>query len=170
MFVTADQLVLHAVGDYVLQSDWMAQMKTKAGGAAACAVHVALYTAPFLTVTTSWRALLFIAASHFVIDRWRLAKYVCWAKNGIAPRWLTMSKNSEGETFVERPAQCQACRTCAPGKCSAFGGTRVRNWPLEGCQKTGYPPTAPDFMAVWLMIIADNVMHVLCNAAAVRWL
>lgn len=29
MLVTADQLVAHAVGDYILQSDWMANEKTK---------------------------------------------------------------------------------------------------------------------------------------------
>ena len=36
--VTADQLLCHAVGDYVLQSDWMANTKTKRS--VACLVHV----------------------------------------------------------------------------------------------------------------------------------
>jgi len=27
------------------------------------------------------------------------------------------------------------------------------------CVKTGYPALAPDWLAVWLLIIADNIMH-----------
>ena len=35
---------------------------------------------------------------------------------------------------------------------------------------TGYPADKPAWMAVWLMIIADNTMHLLINTAAVVWL
>jgi hypothetical protein len=27
----------------------------------------------------------------------------------------------------------------------------------------------PAWLAIWLMIIADNTMHIICNAAALRW-
>ena len=47
---TADQLVAHAVGDYILQSDWMANEKTKRSLAAA--VHALTYALPFLLLTT----------------------------------------------------------------------------------------------------------------------
>ena len=48
---TADQLIAHAVGDYILQSDWMALEKTKRSLAAA--VHALTYTLPFLFLTSS---------------------------------------------------------------------------------------------------------------------
>ncbi len=128
---TAAQLVAHACGDYILQSDYMATEKTKASRAALA--HVLLYTVPFLALTRSWKALLFIAATHFVIDRWRLARYVVWAKE-----WLTF--------FWRRPK------------------------PFEVCAATGYDPDKPLWMSVWLMIVADNTMHVVLNAVALQWL
>lgn len=127
--VTADQLVAHAVGDYLLQSDWMANEKVKRSVAAAA--HVATYFLPFLFLTRAPAALAFIIGTHFVIDRWRLARFVCWAKNWMAP-----------------------------------GGYLA--W--SSCSGTGYDVERPQWMTVWLMIVADNVMHVLCNAAALRWL
>lgn len=77
--ITADQLVAHAFGDYVLQSDWMANTKTTKSVAALA--HVLTYFLPFLLITTSWKSLLIIVSTHFIIDRWRLARYVCWVKN-----------------------------------------------------------------------------------------
>ena len=38
------------------------------------------------------------------------------------------------------------------------------------CSATGYPSDTPPWLAVWLMIIADNTMHLAINAAAVQWL
>lgn len=77
--ITADQLIAHAVGDYIIQSDWMANQKTKRSIAAFA--HVITYVLPFLLLTFDPAALVFIAGTHFVIDRWRLARYVCWVKN-----------------------------------------------------------------------------------------
>lgn len=125
--ITADQLVAHAVGDYILQSDWMAHNKTKDSFAAM--VHVLLYAAPFLLLTDSWTAIAAIAGSHFAIDRWRLARYLVWAKNWLGP-----------------------------------------NKPWADCSATGYPSDRPPWMSVWLLIIADNVVHVVCNGLALRYL
>ncbi len=125
--ITADQLLCHAVGDYVLQSDWMANTKTKRS--VACLAHVLTYALPFLFLRPSLLALSAIVGSHFVIDRWRLARFVCWAKNWLGP-----------------------------------------NRPWSECSTTGYPSDRPPFMAVWLLIIADNIMHVAINGAALRWL
>lgn len=59
---------------------------TKTRQTAACVAHVAAYSIPFvLLVTTSLPALAVILGTHFVIDRWRLARYVIWAKNWLAP-------------------------------------------------------------------------------------
>lgn len=129
--ITADQLVLHALGDYVLQSDWMANSKTSKS--IACLAHVVTYTLPFfLFLPASWPALAVIAGTHFVIDRWRLAKYICYVKNFLGPS---------------------------------------STWhPWAECSTTGYHKDRPPWMSVWLMIITDNLMHVVCNALALRYL
>lgn len=82
-FITADQLLVHAIGDYVLQSDWMATSKTNKWSAAVA--HVLVYGLPWLLLTRSPAALAFIVGTHFVIDHWRLARYVGWAKGFLAP-------------------------------------------------------------------------------------
>ncbi len=55
MLFTADQLVAHAVGDYILQSHWMATEKTNQHFAAAA--HAVVYTLPFALITQSPAAL-----------------------------------------------------------------------------------------------------------------
>lgn len=123
-------ILAHLFGDYVLQSDWMASEKTKRWWPAV--VHGVTYTLPFLLVTRSPWALLVIGGTHIVIDRYRLARHACWAKNLLAPRGF--------------------------------------NPPWRECTATGYPPDKPAWMAVWLMIIADNAIHVAINAGAIGWL
>lgn len=76
---TADQLVAHMVGDYILQSDWM--VREKGRNSFACAVHCVAYALPFLLLTTNPYTLAIIVVSHFFIDRWRLARYLIWLKN-----------------------------------------------------------------------------------------
>lgn len=128
--ITADQLIAHAVGDYLLQSHWMATEKTK--HTAAALAHVTTYALPFLFLGPSWAALAVIVGTHFVIDRWRLARFVVWFKNWLAP----------------------------PGA----------HPPWAECYHTGYPPDVPPFLAVWLVIIVDNILHVLINGLALRYL
>jgi hypothetical protein len=65
--ITAGQLVAHAVGDYIIQSDWMASEKTERAWPAV--VHAVTYTLPFLAFRPSPAALTMISGSHFVIDR-----------------------------------------------------------------------------------------------------
>jgi hypothetical protein len=78
------EFLAHAVGDYVVQSDWMANEKTS--NSLPAALHAASYAACFIPVTRSPKALAVIGVTHFVIDRWRLAKHVGWAKNQLAPK------------------------------------------------------------------------------------
>lgn len=127
---TADQLVAHLVGDWLLQSHWMATQKFTNWGAAL--LHVVVYGLCFLPLQPSPAALAVIVGSHLVIDRWRLARHVIYAKN-----W-------------------------------AFGFGTMPPW--SECSKTGFPPTTPEWLSVWLMIFTDQVIHVLCNGAALRWL
>ena len=81
--ITADQILCHLVGDYVLQSDWMANEKTKRHLPAL--LHACAYCVPFLFLRPSFLALVLMASTHFFIDRYRLARYVVWAKNFQAP-------------------------------------------------------------------------------------
>lgn len=130
---TADQLVAHAVGDYILQSQWMTDNKRKESFAAL--IHCALYTLPFVLITQSVPALTLIFASHFLVDRFGLARYVVWLKNG---PW-----DLSGYPFS-----------------GAFP-------PLKPLTPTGYPDRVPAWMSTWLFIIADNIIHVVCNAIAI---
>lgn len=120
-------LLAHLLGDYVVQTDHMANRKTVAHGPAVA--HALAYTLPFLTLTRRWQPLAVIAGTHFVIDRWRLAKHVVWAKNQVGP-----------EEY--RPAHTA----------------------------TGYSEDTPDWLAVWLLIAADNTIHMVINQWALhRW-
>ena len=49
----------------------------------------------------------------------------------------------------------------------------VTDWPLRSAffaSSTGYVEPTPAWMAVWLLIIADNTLHLTINYAALRWL
>lgn len=118
---TADQIVAHLVGDYILQSHWMATEKTKQSLAAA--LHAICYTLPFALITQSAAALFIICGTHFLIDRYRLARFVVWAKNG------------------------------AQGPITA----------------TGYADDVPAWLSVWLLIWADNTLHILINGLAIHY-
>lgn len=144
MFISTDQLLAHAIGDYVLQSDWMANEKTKRSIAALA--HVATYGLPFLFLRPSWQAYAVIVGTHFVIDRWRLARFVVWVKNWLAPISSHTPLTLQGYDYE----------------------LSVMQW--ENCKATGYPSERPAWLAVWLLIIADNIMHVVINGLALKYL
>jgi hypothetical protein len=83
MVITGGQLVAHLVGDYVLQSRWMAESKTRAWPQAIA--HGFCYTLPFAFLTQTWWQLLLIGASQAIFDRLKLSWYVLWLRNFIAP-------------------------------------------------------------------------------------
>jgi len=120
-------LAAHFIGDYILQTDHMAQEKTKRWVPAI--LHGMTYTLPFLFLTQSPLALLVIGGTHIVIDRYRLAKYLVWFKNQFAPKAF-------------RP-------------------------PITA---TGYAESTPIWLATGLMIVTDNLVHVLINAFALTYL
>lgn len=135
-----EQLILHLIGDYITQSDWMANGKTSRYLPAM--VHATVYSLPFLLLKPSWLAFVAILVTHFFIDRFRLAKYVVFAKNFIG----TPHGGDDGR-----------------GKCDCG-----IEW--ADCSATGYPSKTPPFLAVWLMIIADNTMHLTINYLSLRYL
>lgn len=127
--VIALVFLAHFIGDYLLQSDWMAQEKTQRWWPAIA--HALTYGLPFLILTRSVPALAVIVVTHAIIDHYRLARHVVWAKNLLAPK-------------------------------------RYRH-PWSECNSTGYHQDRPIWMAVWLMIIADNTIHTIINVAAITW-
>jgi len=127
--ITADQLLLHLIGDYLTQSDWMATEKTKRIEVAM--LHAFVYSIPFAAIA-SLPAYLVIMVSHAIIDRYRLARYLVWAKNFLAPRGY--------------------------------------NPPWRNCKDNGYPAERPAWLSFWLLIIADNVIHITINGLAIRYL
>lgn len=100
--ITADQIVIHFIGDYILQSDWMAQNKTNAHWPAFC--HALVYSLGFLAFRPSLAAWLVIFVTHFFIDRYRLARYVVWAKNFIGPGNLPWKECTGTGYPPDRPA------------------------------------------------------------------
>ncbi|MCP4045962.1 MAG: DUF3307 domain-containing protein, partial [Gammaproteobacteria bacterium] len=52
----------------------------------------------------------------------------------------------------------------------------IKNWPWPGskpwseCKETGFSPDLPKYLSTWLIIIVDNVVHVLINGAALTYL
>ena len=88
-------LVAHLVGDYLLQSHWMAIEKVNKWLPAI--VHGVTYTLPFLLITQSIPALLVICITHIIIDHYRLAKHVSWFKNQFAPKaWRVDNLSNNG--------------------------------------------------------------------------
>jgi hypothetical protein len=82
-----EQLLLHLIGDYITQTDWMARSKVHTTVAAFS--HAIMYSVPFLLLSPSMTAIAVIAISHFLIDRFRLARYVVFAKNKLTDWHLT---------------------------------------------------------------------------------
>lgn len=88
------QLLAHLIGDYILQSEWMAVNKTKRSFPAF--VHVFFYTIPFCFLTTNVYALILISGTHFLIDRFSIAQHICKVRNYICPiRLWFSSKETE---------------------------------------------------------------------------
>ena len=125
------QLLCHLFGDYVLQSSWMANNKTKRWFPAIA--HACAYLLPFLVIIhPSLVAMLVIAVTHALIDRFRLSRYITYANHFLAP----------------------------PSK-----------WgPWADYRGTGYHKDTPPFLAIWLMIIVDNTLHLTINALALAYL
>ena len=67
--------LIHLIGDYITQNDWMAVNKTKHSKPAL--IHSTLYSLPFLFFI-SIKYFLIIYITHYLIDRYRLAVY--WIK------------------------------------------------------------------------------------------
>lgn len=133
-------------GDFVTQSDWMALNKAKKS--IPCLIHVILYTACFLFLTTSWKALLVIGATHFIIDRFPIiVKRLIWFKNHINP------------TFSYVPFKY--CDTTGYYDDSPYTTDKTD---VEGYAKRHF------FITIWLYIVTDNLLHLTINYCALKYL
>lgn len=130
-------ILCHFLGDYFIQTEWMAREKTKYWSPAIW--HGVTYGVPFVIaamIMSSWSlsllALAVIIVTHIVIDHYRLARHVIWFKNQLAPKGYRYSWH-QGNV-------------------------------------TGYQNDAPVWLTTWLMIITDNVIHVIINTGAILYL
>ena len=126
-----------------------------------CLVHVLLYTACFLVLTTSWKALLVIGVTHFILDRYPIIlKRLIWVKEHMGP----------GLKYV--PFE----------KCSVTGYydnilNEVTGKPYEKFHFTRlnrkddikFEPRL-NYVSIWLYIIKDNWCHLAINFLALKYL
>ncbi len=146
------QLILHGIGDYFLQSQWMSDNKTRCSKVAL--IHAAIYSFPFLWICPSLLSWYVIITTHFFIDRYRLARYVIWVKN------LVLDPRAWRNIFSRR--EISSLGTDATAHLNRF------RW--ENCSTTGYPSDMPPWLSFWLLIITDNFLHLTINYSAIRWL
>ncbi len=116
--ITSDQILAHLVGDFIIQSDWMAT--NKKDRILPCLVHVLTYTIPFLFLTLSPLALLVIMGTHFAIDHWKFPQLLIWAKN-----WL-----------LAPPGSRPAWKACSFTGCSPERPVWLTVWLLIICDNT----------------------------------
>lgn len=155
------ELLCHLLGDYCLQNHAMAAKKTSSWRWAA--LHVVLYSLPFVLVfRPSHAALAVLAGTHLVIDRFRLAKYwvAFWGVGceGWLPRQFRLWRRGRHIAWCLR-VQLRDFRCCVPEVAQQ-----------AAIQLHPEPQPAPDFLAVWLLILVDNTAHLTINHLALRFL
>jgi hypothetical protein len=134
------QLILHGIGDYFFQTDYQALNKKKKGlhGLWQCLKHCITYSLPFLLIG-SWKAVLVIFITHFIVDRTNIVAYALAIKNNVK-KWQDCKDNDMMEEQVY--------------DISNFGFGLERPFPIT----------------IWLYIICDNLIHIICNYLALKYL
>ena len=150
MFVF-DQLVAHLIGDYLLQSHTEAVEKTSSNWYAF--THALKYTLPFMFLTQNWITLSIIFGTHFLIDRFRLARYWNYFKNGMFQKVKQYDK-------VIRDDEGGAVDVVFQGNYAHL---------YKKLTSTGYPEDVPAWISDWLLIITDNTLHILINGLAIYY-
>ena len=146
-------LLCHFIGDFALQSDWMAMKKNTTSWN--CFVHVLFYTACFLALTTSIPALLFIGITHFILDRNPiLIKRAMWWKNHFPTGYVPW----------------RLCSTTGYYDDSPYNEYKPRNEKITKRLEKKYGRPRHFFITVWIYIVIDNSLHLLCNLIALTLL
>lgn len=134
-------LLAHGIGDYVLQPDWMAQEKVCRWRPAI--LHGALYSVPFVA----------------------LVVFPPWARGSLLSGLLALAVVGGTHVVLDRFRLARHVifvmnRLLSPR----------RLWrPWSECSKTGYPPEKPEWLASWLMIVVDNLIHIWINSLVIVW-
>ena len=139
-----EQLILHGIGDFFLQTDKQALGKKLDGwyGFKCCLIHCLTYSLPFLLIG-SWQAVAIIFITHFIIDRTNLVAYLLAIKNGV--------KKSDIE--------------------ESSGKKIRREFPYTyDISNFGFGLDRPFAISIWLYIICDNLLHIICNYLALKYL
>jgi hypothetical protein len=148
-----EQLLTHLFGDYWLQSDYCAMNKSKRTWP--CLVHVLLYTACFLILTTSWKALLVIGATHFIMDRWPIIiKRIIWLKNHLNPELSYVPFEKCDITGYYDNIKNEATDVMKSQWETTYNGYGARL----------------NYITIWLYIITDNSLHLFINYMALKYL
>jgi hypothetical protein len=116
-----------------------------------CFAHVLLYTACFLLLTTSWKALLVIGGTHFVLDRFPvIVRRILYFKNS----FLRISY-----------PHYKYCDTTGYFDDSPYNTKKVKpdDW-------SPYGQPRHFFITIWLYIITDNLFHLTINYFALKYL
>lgn len=182
------QLIAHGWGDYILQSSWMAANKMKRSWP--CLVHATIYAACFIPLGASWKALLVIGGTHFILDRFpSLVRLVAWLKNGLSPvdwyvplAWCKLTgyydpevvpshdpklaPPDEGRSLWERFSIWLNNTYIASDECPR----RFTERELKLYNRVNSHAVQPIWIRRWLFIITDNVLHLTINAAALYYL
>jgi hypothetical protein len=150
-----EQLLCHLFGDYFFQPDWCALNKSKRTWP--CLVHVLLYTACFLFLTFSWKALLVIGATHFIIDRWHTPlKRFIWLRGHLDPKF--------------RYPDYKWCNTTGFYDDSPYNICSGKNPGAEYKTPDWWGKPRHFFITMWLYIIHDNLLHLTINYFALKYL
>lgn len=134
-------LLGHLLGDYVLQNSYMAAQKTKSG---------------------------LVAAYHGIIQGWLFAMAVSiFAPSPAAvPIVISLVVVAVTHAVIDRYRLAKqavwAVNQIAPPE------FRYR-W-SEGRENNGHPEATPAWMSTWLMIIADNTLHLAISFALAVWI
>lgn len=134
------QLILHGIGDYIIQNDWMALNKKKKGylGFCACIIHCGLYSFPFFLIGSPL-AVSIIFTTHFIIDRWRIVDYFLAIRNGVYKQRAIFYHDGEEVRYR----------------------LDISNF--------GFGKDRPFAISIWLYIITDNIFHIICNYLALTY-
>ncbi len=65
--------VVHLIGDFITQNDWMAINKKK--NSFACLIHIFVYLIPFVFCDLAWWQIALIGIQHFAQDR---TEFILW--------------------------------------------------------------------------------------------
>ena len=103
-------------------------------------VHAFIYTLPFMLLTRSWLALLVIGVTHYIIDHTDIVCKLNQIKN-----W-----NFKQDNYTFFDGEVPLKEIMVPVKDGYCG--------------------RPTVIRIWLLIIQDNILHLVINYCALTWL